>query len=74
MAEKVEYTVVVDVDIEKLGAKVAEMLGQGWEPCGGLCAIPAGLAQAVFRDPDRVEAKRVRKTSLDDTAEQTVAS
>ncbi len=74
MAKKVEYTVAVDVDIEKLGIKVAEMLGQGWEPCGGLCVIPAGLAQAVLRDPDRVEAKRVRKTSLDDTAEQTAAS
>ncbi len=63
--EQVQYTIAVDADVEKLSAKVTELLGDGWEPCGGLCALQAGLAQAVFRDPARVEAKRVRKTSLD---------
>ncbi len=75
MAEQAEYAVVVDGDPEKLGAKVTELLGKDWQPCGGLCALPTGLAQAVVRDPTRadsprhdprVEAHRVRKTSLDD--------
>ncbi len=69
--EQVQYTIVVDADVEKLSAKVTGMLGEGWEPCGGLCALPAGLAQAVFRDPARVEAKRVRKTSLDKKPSET---
>ncbi len=74
MSEHLEYGVVVENDVEALGARVNEALGQGWEPCGGLCAIPSGLAQGVVRDPTRVMDKRVRKTSLDDSAEQTEAS
>ncbi len=60
------YVAVVDVDADKLGAKVAEMLGKEWDPRGGLCALPTGLARTVFRVPAPGETKPAPKTSLAD--------
>ncbi len=74
MSDQLEYGIVVEVNVEQLDARVNEALGHGWEPYGGLCALPSGLAQGVVRDPTRVVDERVRKTSLDDNAQPTEAS
>ncbi len=74
MSDQLECGVVVGVNVEQLGARVNEALDHGWEPYGGLCAIPSGLAQGVVRDPTRVVDERGRRTSLDDSAQPTEAS
>ncbi len=55
------YVALVDVDADKVGAKVAKMLGKDWDPCGGLCALPAGLARTVFRVPAPGDTKGLGK-------------
>ncbi len=64
MSNQFVYVAVVDVDTNKLGAKVAKMLGKDWNPRGGLRALPTGLARTVFRVPTPAEPKPVPNTSL----------
>jgi hypothetical protein len=49
MPKIIAYRVVFQSSVKDLTTAVERLMGEGWQPFGGVGASPAGLAQALVK-------------------------